>query len=126
MAESDNRPPQQPLRAMIMITSEKIAILNVAGYDDSKRSKYYAGWGRAAQNIPGMDQVLLMATVVLTRMAGVAPADGPFTVSGRNKLNDDLANEGNLISGRLVSATKKDKGIECTRVIVGYRGRQSY
>ncbi|GKD27796.1 hypothetical protein Tco_1234010 [Tanacetum coccineum] len=67
-----------------------------------------------------------MATVVLTHMDGVAPADGPFIVSGRNKLNDDLANEGNPISDRLVSATKKEKGIEFTRVIIGYRGRQSY
>ncbi|GJT22163.1 hypothetical protein Tco_0892100 [Tanacetum coccineum] len=83
-------------------------------------------FGPAIATIPGTDQVLLMATVVLTYMAGVALADGPFTVFGRNKLNDDLANEGNPISGRLVSATKKEKGIEFTRVIIGYRGRQSY
>ncbi|GJU28779.1 hypothetical protein Tco_1172368 [Tanacetum coccineum] len=37
MAESENRSAQQPPQAMIIITSEKIAILNVAGYENSER-----------------------------------------------------------------------------------------
>ncbi|GJU85312.1 hypothetical protein Tco_1292858, partial [Tanacetum coccineum] len=52
-----------------------------------------------------------MASVVLTHMAGVVPADGPFTIPGKNKLNDDVAPDGTPISG---SATKKEKGTEFT------------
>ncbi|GJT23554.1 hypothetical protein Tco_0893491, partial [Tanacetum coccineum] len=37
MAESENCSPQQPPQAMIIITSEKIAILTMAGYDNSER-----------------------------------------------------------------------------------------
>ncbi|GKE45930.1 hypothetical protein Tco_1473214, partial [Tanacetum coccineum] len=36
-AESENCSPQQPPQAMIIIASEKIAILNVAVYDNSER-----------------------------------------------------------------------------------------
>ncbi|PWA51826.1 hypothetical protein CTI12_AA461690 [Artemisia annua] len=64
-----------------------------------------SGW------IPVTDQVLLMASVVLTHMAGVVPADGPFTIPGKNKLNDDVAPDGTPISG---SATKKEKDTEFT------------
>ncbi|PWA38172.1 hypothetical protein CTI12_AA585840 [Artemisia annua] len=47
-------------------------------------------------------------------IAGVVAADGTFTVSRSNKLNDDVAADGNPISVRKCSATKKDKDIGFT------------
>ncbi|KAI3772897.1 hypothetical protein L6452_04091 [Arctium lappa] len=64
-----------------------------------------SGW------IPVIDQVLLMASFFLTHMAGVVPADGPFSNSGRNKLSDIVAPDGTLISG---SAKRNDKDSKVT------------
>ncbi|KAI3801133.1 hypothetical protein L1987_29236 [Smallanthus sonchifolius] len=63
----------------------------------------YSGW------VPVTDQVLLMASILLTYMAGIVPADGPFSNSGRNKLNDNVAPAETPISG---SAMKNDKDSE--------------
>lgn len=61
--------------------------------------------------IPVIDQVLLMSSIFLTHMAGVIPADGPFSTSKKNKLSDSMSPNGTLISG---SDVKNDKGKEFT------------
>ncbi|CAH1424569.1 unnamed protein product [Lactuca virosa] len=61
--------------------------------------------------IPVIDQVLLMSSIFLTHMAGVIPADGPFSTSRRNKSSDNVAPDGTPISG---SGVKNDKGKEVT------------
>ncbi|XP_071698352.1 uncharacterized protein [Rutidosis leptorrhynchoides] len=57
--------------------------------------------GESAGWIPLTDHMLLVASVFLTHMAGVVPADGPFPVSGsgRKKSNDDVAPDRTSTSG---------------------------
>lgn len=59
--------------------------------------------------IPVIDQVLLMSSIFLTHLAGVIPADGPFSTSRRNTSSDNVAPDGTPISG---SGVKNDKGKE--------------
>ncbi|GKB93232.1 hypothetical protein Tco_0979369, partial [Tanacetum coccineum] len=44
------------------------------------------------------DQLLLIVSVVLTHMAGVVPADWPFTIPRKHRLNDDVTLKGTSIS----------------------------
>nr|XP_043620766.1 uncharacterized protein LOC122592572 [Erigeron canadensis] len=86
-------------------------------YQKVKRMKCYclgtliSTAGDSSAWIPVTDQVLLMASIFLTHMAGVVPADGPFTVSGSNKVSDNVASDGNSVSG---SAMKNEKENEAT------------
>ncbi|KAL4571918.1 hypothetical protein LXL04_018685 [Taraxacum kok-saghyz] len=64
--------------------------------------------GDSSEWIPVIDQVLLMSSIFLTHMAGVIPADGPFSTS---RSNSNMAPNGTSISG---SDVKNDKNKEVT------------
>nr|GEV51555.1 reverse transcriptase domain-containing protein [Tanacetum cinerariifolium] len=69
------------------------------GASSSSSSPSSAALRRASGKwIPVTDQLLLIISVVLTHMVGVVPADWPFTIPRKHKLNDHVALEGTPIS----------------------------